>query len=141
MEYEPQINTTGGIKLEEKQSKGEITLSDVKFAYPSKKDIEVLKGINLDIKHNKVVAIVGPSGKLYFYCNTWLGCGKSSLISMIERFYDPKEGKVLFDGVDIKTLEPQWYHQQVAIVSQEPVLFSGTIGENISYGLKENEVT
>lgn len=70
MEYEPQINTTGGIKLEEKQSKGEITLSDVKFAYPSKKDIEVLKGINLDIKRNKVVAIVGPSGKLYFYCNT-----------------------------------------------------------------------
>ena len=60
---------------------------------------------------------------------------------MIERFYDPKEGKVLFDGVDVKTLEPQWYHQQVAIVSQEPVLFSGTIGENISYGLKESEVT
>ena len=46
---------------------------------------------------------------------------------MIERFYDPIEGRVLFDGVDIKTLEPKWYHSQVAIVSQEPVLFSGTI--------------
>ncbi len=54
---------------------------------------------------------------------------------MIERFYDPREGQVLFDGHDIKSLNPKWYHQHIAIVSQEPVLFSGTIKENISYGL------
>lgn len=70
-----------------------------------------------------------------------IGCGKSSLISMIERFYDPLEGRVLFDSTDIKSLNPKWYHKQVAIVSQEPVLFSGTIGENIAYGLNENEVS
>ena len=54
---------------------------------------------------------------------------------MIERFYDPVEGQVLFDGVDIKKLNPKWYHKQIAIVSQEPVLFSGSIKENICYGL------
>jgi len=55
---------------------------------------------------------------------------------MIERFYDPHSGQVLFDGIDIKTLNPRWYHQQIAIVSQEPVLFSGSIRENIGYGLE-----
>ena len=56
---------------------------------------------------------------------------------MIERFYDPIEGRVLFDGMDIRNLNPKWYHKQIAIVSQEPVLFSGTIRENIAYGLDE----
>lgn len=56
---------------------------------------------------------------------------------MIERFYDPNGGQVLFDGYDIKTLNPQWYHQQIAIVAQEPVLFSGSIKENIIYGLDQ----
>ena len=64
------------------------------------------------------------------------GCGKSSIISLIERFYDPHSGQVLFDGIDIKTLNPRWYHQQIGIVSQEPVLFSGSIRENIGYGLE-----
>jgi ABC-type multidrug transport system fused ATPase/permease subunit len=82
-----------------------------------------LKGVSITIAKNKVIALVGQSG-----------CGKSSIISMIERFYDPIEGQVCFDGTDIKTLDPKWYHSQVAIVSQEPVLFSGTIRENICYG-------
>lgn len=60
---------------------------------------------------------------------------------MIERFYDPTEGEVYFDNHDIKTLNPKWYHQQVAIVSQEPILFSGSIKDNICYGLELNEVT
>ncbi len=57
---------------------------------------------------------------------------------MIERFYDPQEGVIEFNGKDIKTLDPKWYHSQIAIVSQEPVLFSGTIGENIAYGLPKH---
>jgi ABC-type multidrug transport system fused ATPase/permease subunit len=57
------------------------------------------------------------------------------LISMIERFYDPQDGVVEFDGRNLRDLDPRWYHQQVAIVSQEPVLFSGTIKDNIAYGL------
>jgi ABC-type multidrug transport system fused ATPase/permease subunit len=86
----------------------------------------VLKGIDLTIdnKKNRVVALCGTSG-----------CGKSTIISMIERFYDPTEGEVLFNGVNIKDIDPRWYHEQVSIVQQEPVLFSGTIRENIIYGL------
>jgi ABC-type multidrug transport system fused ATPase/permease subunit len=59
----------------------------------------VLKGVTINVERNKVVALVGQSG-----------CGKSSLISMIERFYDPNEGSIMFDGVDIRTLNPRWYH-------------------------------
>ena len=61
--------------------------------------MQVLKGVSIDIQRNKVVALVGHSG-----------CGKSSIISMIERFYDPINGKVLFDGENIKDLNPKWYH-------------------------------
>lgn len=69
------------------------------------------------------------------------GCGKSSIVSMIERFYDPVEGQVLFNGIDIKQLDPRWYKKHIALVSQEPVLFAGTIRDNISYGLSPEEVT
>lgn len=74
-------------------------IQDVKFHYPTKKDVEVLKGISIDVSKNKVIALVGPSG-----------CGKSSIISMIERFYDPSSGQVLFNGANIKDLNPRWYH-------------------------------
>ena len=82
------------------------------------------KNINIVIEQNTTVAIVGSSG-----------CGKSSLISLIERFYDPNEGRILFSGIDIKEFEPRWYKTQVALVSQEPILFAGTIRDNICYGL------
>ena len=90
----------------------------------------MLKGLSIDVQKNKVIALVGHSG-----------CGKSSVISMIERFYDPAQGQVFYDHNDVKTLEPKWYHQQVAIVSQEPVLFSGTIRQNITYGLQSTDYT
>lgn len=74
-----------------------------------------------------MVALVGQSG-----------CGKSSIVSLIERFYDPDEGQVLFNGRNVRDLNPRWYHNQIAIVQQEPVLFSGSIRENITYGLELN---
>lgn len=111
---------------------GRIELKNVKFTYPTKKEVQVLKGITLEVENskNRVVALCGTSG-----------CGKSSIISMIERFYDPEEGQVLFNGVDIKDIDPRWYHEQVSIVQQEPVLFSGTIRENILYGLSVDGLT
>jgi len=126
MDYEPKINIEGGDKMEENEVGGVLELRNVKFSYPSKTDVEVLKGVSLKVDNNKnrVVALCGTSG-----------CGKSSIISMIERFYDPTEGEVLFNGKNIRDLEPRWYKEQIAIVQQEPVLFSGTIGENIIYGL------
>lgn len=78
----------------------------------------------MKVQKNQVVALVGKSGS-----------GKSSIINLIERFYDVTEGEILFDGANIKDLNPQWYKQQIAIVSQEPVLFSTSIKENIIYGL------
>lgn len=68
--------------------------------------MQVLKEVTIDVQKNKVIAIVGASG-----------CGKSSIISMIERFYDPTQGSVRYQGYDIKELNPRWYHQQIAIVS------------------------
>lgn len=114
----------------DKPVQGEISIKNVRFSYPTKSDVEVIRGITFDIPKNKVVALVGTSG-----------CGKSSIISMIERFYEPSSGEVQLDGTDIKTLNPKWYHKQIAIVSQEPVLFSGSIKENITYGLDEDLIT
>ena len=71
-----------------------------------------------------MVALVGSSGG-----------GKSSLVALLERLYDPEQGVVRYDGRNVRDLNPVWYHKQVALVAQEPVLFSGTIGENIAYGV------
>lgn len=94
--------------------------------------MQVLKGVSLSIDNDKkrVVALVGTSG-----------CGKSSIISMIERFYEPIGGQVLFNGTDIRELDPRWYHEQISLVQQEPVLFSGTIQDNILYGYNIKDKT
>ena len=92
--------------------------------------------MSIDVKKNQVVALVGHSG-----------CGKSSIVSLIERFYDPTDGKLLFAGCDLKDLDTRWYHQsQIALVQQEPILFSKSIRENICYGvdftgLSEEQIT
>lgn len=79
----------------------------MKFNYPGKSDVQVLKGVSLSVDNtkNRVVALCGTSG-----------CGKSSIISLIERFYDPSEGEILFNGHNIKELDPKWYHNQIGIV-------------------------
>ena len=83
MEYEPKVNTQGGSRMEGHEIKGNLTLEEVKFRYPSKPDVQVLKGIDIDVDSTKkrVIALCGQSG-----------CGKSSIIAMLERFYDPDEG-------------------------------------------------
>lgn len=99
---------------------------DVKFKYPHKQDVQVLKGVSLSTNMNtkRVVALCGSSG-----------CGKSTIIQLIERFYDPCEGQILFNGRDIRDLDNEIYHQQIGIVQQEPILFAGTVADNIIYGL------
>lgn len=131
MKHEPIVNTQGGIKPEEKQESC-IELRDIKFSYPSKEEVQVLKGVSItvDNKDKRVVALVGQSG-----------CGKSSIISMIERFYDVQEGGVYFNGNNVKDLDPRWYHEQISLVQQEPVLFSGTIQENILYGYNYKQLS
>merc|ERR1719453_2617227 len=83
----------------------------------------VCNGYNLSIKAGQTVALSGPSGG-----------GKSTIISLIERFYDPQSGVITLDGIDIKTLNVRWLRSQLGLVAQEPVLFQGTVAENIAYG-------
>ena len=125
MSYQPWVNFRGGDKIESEEVKGTLEVRDIEFSYPLKPNVEVLKGISfsVDTDRNRVVAICGHSG-----------CGKSTVISLIQRFYDPDAGSILFNGEDLRDLDPKWYHSQIGIVQQEPVLFSGTIIDNILYG-------
>ncbi|CAF4542802.1 unnamed protein product, partial [Rotaria sp. Silwood2] len=102
---------------------GDIEFHDASFAYPARKDILILNKINMKIPSGKTVALVGTSG-----------CGKSTVIQLIHRFYDPDSGCVLLDGQDIKTLDVAWLRSHIGIVSQESALFTGSIEENIRFG-------
>ncbi|CAJ2650454.1 unnamed protein product [Trifolium pratense] len=106
--------------------RGRVELKNVFFAYPSRPEQMVFQGLNLKVEAGRTVALVGHSG-----------CGKSTIIGLIERFYDPIKGMVCIDEQDIKTYNLRMLRSHIALVSQEPTLFSGTIRENIAYG-KEN---
>ncbi|XP_011684594.1 PREDICTED: multidrug resistance protein homolog 49 isoform X2 [Wasmannia auropunctata] len=102
---------------------GEIEFRNVKFRYPARKDVQVLDALNLQINRGETVALVGESG-----------CGKSTCLQLVQRLYDPLDGQVLLDGVDVSTLNVQWLRSHIGVVGQEPVLFDTTIRENIRYG-------
>ncbi|XP_030300430.1 ATP-dependent translocase ABCB1 isoform X2 [Calypte anna] len=104
-------------------SGGNITIKDVAFNYPNRPEVKILQGLNLQVEKGQTLALVGSSG-----------CGKSTVIQLLERFYDPLDGQVLLDGKNTKTLNIQWLRAQIGIVSQEPILFDCTIAENIAYG-------
>ena len=103
--------------------RGEVALQNVYFTYPARPDMQVLKGLSLTLQAGEVVAVVGYSG-----------AGKSTIAQLLSRFYDPQEGQVLLDGVDLRTLEQHWLREQVGVVSQEPILFATSIADNIRYG-------
>jgi len=103
-----------------------IQLRNVGFAYPSRQEHEVLKGLNLTIGQGKTVALVGPSG-----------CGKSTIVGLLQRFYDPTHGQILLNDVDVQTLDIKAHRQRIGVVTQDPTLFSGTILSNIMYGVTE----
>jgi ABC transporter fused permease/ATP-binding protein len=103
--------------------RGEVMLSAVRFAYPARPEAEVIAGIDLRIAPGERVAIVGSSG-----------AGKSTIAGLVTRLYDPGAGAVLFDGHDVRTLRPSWLRGQIGVVSQEPILFSASIAENVRYG-------
>lgn len=103
---------------------GEIRFDNVCFAYPSRPDQMVLHKFNLTIKPGQTVALVGTSGS-----------GKSTVASLLERFYEPDEGKITLDGQQLSTLSPYWLRAEVlGFIEQQPILFGTTVLENIRYG-------
>ncbi|XP_010234151.2 ABC transporter B family member 11 isoform X1 [Brachypodium distachyon] len=104
---------------------GNVELKDVHFSYPARPEQMIFNGFSISIPTGKTVALVGESGS-----------GKSTVISLLERFYDPQSGEVLLDGVNLKQLNLSWIRQKMGLVSQEPILFTTTIRENIEYGKK-----
>ncbi|CAF4807285.1 unnamed protein product [Rotaria sp. Silwood1] len=104
---------------------GEIKFDQVKFIYPTRPTSIILNKLQLNIKPSQHVALVGGSG-----------CGKSTIIQLLERFYDVTSGKILLDGIDIQKLNLQWVRSHFGLVSQEPILLDLTITENIAYGLE-----
>lgn len=109
---------------------GDIEFRNVHFRYPTRRQVPVLRGINMSIKSGQFVALVGPSG-----------CGKSTSISLIEMFYRPLAGQILIDGIDISTLNVSNYRSHIGLVQQEPVLYQGSIRENILLGVGEKEAS
>jgi ATP-binding cassette subfamily B (MDR/TAP) protein 1 len=102
---------------------GCIQFKNVSFSYPSRPDVVVFNNLCLDIPSGKIVALVGGSGS-----------GKSTVVSLIERFYEPLSGEILLDGYNIRELDLKWLRQQIGLVNQEPALFATSIRENILYG-------
>ena len=101
-----------------------IEFKDVFYRYPNSSE-DALRGVNLTVKAGQTIAIVGPNG-----------CGKTTLVSLLPRLFDPTSGQVFIDGVDISTCSYRSVRRQIGIVTQETVIFHATIAENISYGLR-----
>ena len=127
LERIPQIDTSRStLKPDKDKFGGDISFKGITFKYPSRKDKIILNNLTLDLQAGKKTAIVGESGS-----------GKSTIISLIERFYDPAQGEILIDGIDIKTLDLNYLRSMIGYVPQEPVLFNTSIKENIIFG-REN---
>ncbi|XP_050978248.1 bile salt export pump [Labeo rohita] len=110
--------------------KGDIEFIDCKFTYPSRPDIQVLNGLSVSVRPGQTLAFVGSSG-----------CGKSTSVQLLERFYDPSSGRVLIDGRETSRVNAAFLRSKIGIVSQEPILFDCSIAENIRYGDNQRKLS
>lgn len=104
--------------------RGDLEMQNIKHIYPTRPTVSVVRELSVSFPHGKTTAVVGSSGS-----------GKSSIAKLLMRFYEPVQGRILLDGVDIEKLDLQWLRRQVRFVNQEPFLFDTTIRENIEFGL------
>ncbi|XP_059963499.1 ATP-binding cassette sub-family B member 10, mitochondrial [Mesoplodon densirostris] len=123
LEREPELPFNEGAILNEKSFQGALEFKNVHFAYPARPEVPVFQDFSLSIPAGSITALVGPSGS-----------GKSTVISLLLRLYDPSAGTISLDGRDIRQLNPVWLRSKIGTVSQEPILFSCSIAENIAYG-------
>lgn len=119
----PSSTSTSASTSPEPPQKGTLTLDSVSLTYPARPNEPVLHSISLTIKPGQFIGLVGPSG-----------AGKSTIISLLERFYDPTSGAVRIDGADIRTLPVRRYRRRLALVSQDPALFPGSVSFNVGLG-------
>ena len=103
--------------------RGEITFDNVHFSYPSRPDVSALEGVDLTIKAGETVALVGPSG-----------AGKTTIIQLVQRFYDPQQGRILLDGIELGAMNRADFRQHMALVPQDPVIFAASARDNIRFG-------
>uniref|UniRef100_J3L363 MDR-like ABC transporter n=1 Tax=Oryza brachyantha TaxID=4533 RepID=J3L363_ORYBR len=126
IERKPNIDSDDNIGMVLEDMNGDIELKDVYFHYPARPEKLILDGLSLQVASGTTMAIVGESGS-----------GKSTVISLVERFYDPQSGEVLIDGISIKKLRLDWIRGKIGLVSQEPLLFMTSIKDNITYGKED----
>ncbi|KAI9148798.1 Leptomycin B resistance pmd1 [Paramyrothecium foliicola] len=121
---QPKIQTTSENQAASPNSGDSMGLNDIHFAYITRPDIPVLKGITIAARKGQFIALVGASG-----------CGKSTVIALLQRFYDVSRGSITIDGLALPSLKPRLYRRMLAMVPQEPTLFDGTVRENIALGI------
>ncbi|KDQ06807.1 hypothetical protein BOTBODRAFT_181275 [Botryobasidium botryosum FD-172 SS1] len=120
----PTIDSSSKLGYKRDKVYGEITVRNVDFHYPARPDVQILKNLSITFPAGQTSALVGASGS-----------GKSTIVSLVERFYDPISGAVELDGIDLKELNVRWLRSQIGLVSQEPTLFATTIRGNVEQGL------
>jgi ATP-binding cassette subfamily B protein len=120
---EPDIRAPAEPKELPEPALGELEFDGVTFHYPTRRETSALEGFNLKVKARERLALVGPSG-----------AGKTTIFQLAERFYDPDEGRVLLDGVDLKDADPAGVRQRIAMVPQETVIFAASARDNLRYG-------
>jgi ATP-binding cassette, subfamily B (MDR/TAP), member 1 len=120
----PPIDSADPSGLKPDQVVGEVVFKHVDFVYPSRPNVPIIKDLNITFTAGKTSALVGASGS-----------GKSTIVSLIERFYDSIAGVVCLDGKDIRDLNLRWLRSQIGLVIQEPTLFATTVRKNVEYGL------
>ena len=130
LDRKPLIDTNSSTGLKLNQVEGNVKLKDAEFSYPTRRDVQVLRRLQLSIRQGESIALVGESG-----------CGKSTVIQLIQRFYDLDQGSLELEGSNIEALNLPYVRSKLGIVSQEPVLFDRTIAENIRYGDNERTVS
>ena len=124
IEREPKIKNDGIERPRE--FTGSIEFQNVGFCYPTRPDLPVLESISFSVKPGEIIALVGPSGG-----------GKSTVVKLLEHFYEPNVGNVLIDGIPVQNFDHHFIHNRMALVAQEPTLFARSIADNIKYGLED----
>ncbi|NP_001085260.1 antigen peptide transporter 2 [Xenopus laevis] len=123
LDRKPKVSASGCLCPDKLQ--GRFEFRNVTFSYPSRPEFLTLKNVSFALPPGSVTALVGPSGG-----------GKTTCVSLLERFYEPQEGDILLDGKSLKEYKHEYLHSKIALVAQEPVLFAGSVRGNISYGLQ-----